>query len=172
MKAHELISRLQIWDQRGVWSFTLPQLRVLFPGGNFFTTLRRHVDSGLLTKISKGLYVNPLARSRPANVLPYLVPLLRPWDFSYLSLESVLHDANQISQMPNRLTVMTTGRSLEIHCAFGTIELIRTQRKLEELTLDIVQVPGEPLPRATPDRARKDLRKARRNVDLLDSVSL
>lgn len=171
MKTKALIESLQAWDQKGVWAFTLPQLRLLFgsPGGNFLGSLRRHVDSGLLAKVSPSLYVNPLARCRPAYVLPHLVPLLRPWDFSYISLESALHDANQLSQMPNRLTVMTTGRSLEVTCPFGVIELIRTRRKQDELTLDVIQVDGEPLPRATAARALRDLNKVRRNTDLPDS---
>lgn len=174
MKAKVLIQQLRDLDAKGVWAFTTPQLRVIFggKGGGFFTALGRHLETGLLVKVGRSLYINPTARSRPADVLPHLVPLLRPWEFNYVSFESALHDANLISQIPNRLTVMSTGSSHVFTCEMGTIEFFRCRRNPEQVAEGVIQVPGEPLPRATPERALADLRKARRNVDLVNSAGL
>lgn len=73
-----------------------------------------------------------------------------------------------ISQIPSRLTVMTTGRSQTFKTPYGTIEFTHTAQTPEQLRGDLVWDPQRELWAATPARAQRDLSKARRNLGLIE----
>lgn len=169
MKSSELLQQLDRWDKKGVWAFSSSTLRLMFsePEATFQQALARHVTSGLIGRVVKGLYYNPRARSLPANALEEILPFLRPLSFTYVSLESALSEAGVISQIPARLTCMTTGRSGVLCTSFGVVEFVHTHRPLESLNEGVRLTDGRPAPVADPDRALADLRAVGRNLGLV-----
>ncbi len=168
MKSIDLLRTLDKWDEQGVWAFDLPRLELMFGDapGNLRTSLMRHAKAGIITRITRGVYVNPRARSMPAEPLLPLVSIMRPREFSYLSLESVLSDAGWISQIPFRSTVMTTGRRGVFYTPYGVLEFTHTEKQASsrEVTFDVVRE----IHVATPERALQDLRHVGRNLGLVD----
>jgi predicted transcriptional regulator of viral defense system len=174
MRARQLMDSLDRWDQAGIWIFSSNTLGLMFPEGK--ATLRKalatHVRAGILEHVARGFYVNPRARSLPNDLLAALVPFFRPWDFNYLSLESALSEAGWISQIPSRLTLMTTGRSQTFETPYGTIEFVHTARNPEQLQADLVIDDRRALPVAKPTRALRDLKRVGRNVNLVVPVEV
>lgn len=130
--------------------------------------LARHQRAGIIERVARGLYVNPRARCLPPDVLSSLVSFLKPWDFSYVSLESALSEAGWISQIPSRLTLMTTGRSQTFETPYGTIEFVHTAQKLDRMPEDIYFDRTRELYVAAPERAYRDLKRTGRNLDLVE----
>ncbi len=163
-----LLVTLERWDRVGIWSFSLPVLSQLFreSGDTLNKSLSRHQRTGMIERISRGLYINPRARPLPPTCFSALPPFLRPWDLNYLSLESALSEAGWLSQLPSRLTLMTTGRSQTFRTPYGTIDFTHTARPIDALRDDLVFDDRRKLYVAKPERALRDLRRAGRNVDL------
>jgi hypothetical protein len=168
-----LLATLEYWDRAGIWSFSLPVLSQLFgeSGDTLNKSLSRHQRTGMIERIARGLYINPRARSLPPDVLSALPAFLRPWDLNYLSLESALSEAGWLSQLPSQLTLMTTGRSQTFHTPYGTLEFTHTARHIDTLRDDLVFDARRKMYVAKPERALKDLRRAGRNVDLVQIPS-
>lgn len=136
MKASELLAVLDEQDRDShVWLYTPAMLRVLFPDetdDSLKMSLRRHVKSGLLKKVKKGLYANERARCMPADKLTALVPYLKPNEINYVSKENRLSELGVISQMPlNHLAVMTSGTSQAFKTCYGVVQFTHTQRPIE-----------------------------------------
>lgn len=169
MRLIELIGALDRWDRSGIWAFSSNTLAMIFPESDRtrLKALSDHANAGVIAHISRGLYINPRAKSLPADLLAALVPFLRPWSFNYLSLESALSEAGYISQIPSRLTIMTTGRRQTFETSFGTIEFVHTEQSTESLKHQVKWDSRRRLAIATPDRARADLKRVGRNLDLL-----
>ncbi len=107
--------------------------------------------------------------SAPSNRLEAVARQLRAMDYSYVSLESRLSELGLISQIPGVLTLMSSGRSGRCETAYGTIEFTHTVRDVPSL-IDLGQVIFDPergIHLATAERARSDLRRVGRNLDLL-----
>ncbi|HPB75684.1 MAG TPA: hypothetical protein PLY96_10585, partial [Chromatiaceae bacterium] len=85
------------------------------------------------------------------------------------SLESALSDAGLISQIPmNRVTLMSSGRSVTLSCGrYGTIEFVHTKKGPAELADQLVYDPCCHLWRATVALALRDMKAARRDLDLV-----
>lgn len=169
MLVRELIVAMDRWDKAGIWAFSPNTLNLLFPEDTRakLKALARHQQAGLIERVARGFYVNPRARSLPKDLLSALVPFLRPWDFNYLSLESALSEAGWISQIPSRLTLMTTGRSQTFKTPYGTLEFVHTTQKAEKLRDELIFDPRRGLAVATPNRALRDLKRVGRNLDLV-----
>lgn len=168
----ELLNQvLHAQDRQGRWLFTTAMLRRLTGDSPkaLEAALRRHCRRGLLERVAHGLYANPFARSAPANRLEAVARHLRPMDYCYVSLESRLSELGQISQVPAVLTVMTSGRSQRCETAHGPIEFTHTERDVPALIesgqvhLDVARG----IHVATAERARRDLKRVGRNLDLL-----
>jgi len=174
MLVRDLIQQLDRWDKAGIWAFTSATLQQLFPEDNRarLKALAQHQKTGLITHVARGLYINPRARSLPSDVLISLVQFLRPWDFKYLSLESALSETGAISQIPSRLTLMTTGRSQTFETPYGTIEFVHTAQKPEKLRHEVFWDSRRKLPVATPKRALADLKRVGRNVGLVSTSEI
>lgn len=170
MQTKDLLRQLDRWDSRGIWAFTLPTLRLLFPESEqaLLKGIGRQEKLGLIRRICRGIYVNPRARSLPPDILPALIDIIRPWDFNYMSLESVLSEAGRISQMPGRLTVMSTGRSQVFETPYGVIEFVHTKRTPEK-TPGVTYDTSRHVYVASPETALRDLRRVGRNLDLMVS---
>lgn len=169
MRASALRAALDRWDREGIWIFSSATLALIFPEdtATLRNALTAHSRSGLLTRVARGLYVNPRARSLPDDVLCVLVSHLRPWDANYISLESALSEAGWISQIPSRLTVMTTGRTQTFDTPWGMIEFVHTARKGTDLSDGVMLDERRRIHVATPQRAWRDLKRVGRNLDLV-----
>lgn len=169
MRASALQTAIDRWDRRGIWAFSNATLELIFREqlGTARNALTAHTRSGLLVRVARGLYVNPRARSLPGDVLSALVPHIRPWESNYVSLESALSEAGWISQIPSRLTVMTTGRTQTFDTPWGVIEFVHTARRGKDLCDGVVFDDRRRIHLATPQRAWRDLKRVGRNLDLV-----
>ncbi len=172
MKSTELLSALDELDRDGIWALDTHRLALLFPdeGEYLNISLARHARAGLITRLARGVYVNPRARSMPAEPLLAASSFLRPFDFAWLSLESVLSEAGWVSQMAMRYTMMTTGRSGTLNSPYGVIEFTHSScaRGMEGIYFDSRR--GCYV--AKPERARSDLRNVGRNLDLVEPLEV
>ncbi|MGH8156577.1 MAG: type IV toxin-antitoxin system AbiEi family antitoxin [Rhodanobacter sp.] len=169
MKATDLHHHLQSLGRRHRWCVSDATLRCLFPEprNTFYTALSRQVRQGTLKRITPGLYLNPYARP-PASAAETLAGYLRPDDFAYLSLESALHEHGWMSQVPNRLTFMTTGASYVYTTPVGVIEFTHTARDMATWRSRITFDRDRMLYVAAPELALEDLKNVGRNLDLVD----
>jgi hypothetical protein len=173
MKRSELTRHLLEADRASVWAFTPATLGALLgkvePNYRKLM-LKRLTDQGVVTRAARGVYVNPLARSLPADVRRGLLRFLRPREVSYVSLESKLSEAGAISQISTALTCMTTGSPGAFETPWGIIEFTHTDRDID-LEKDVYRGDDGTL-EATVATAARDLRRVGRNLDLIDPDTL
>ena len=174
MKAIKVIKTLMEWDERGRAVFSVQDLRAIFPersNATFSEGLRRMVRLGVLERVARGVYVNPMGRSRH-HMLEKIAVTLRRGFVSYVSLETALCNYSIISQQTiGNLTVMTTGRKGRFYTPYGAIAFTHTKRSVAEI-LDRTADVGHPLRMAHPRLAIGDLRRVGRNMDLVDTEEL
>lgn len=171
MKSTDLLNRLDKADQAGVWLFSHQQLATLLreTGDTLKKTLGRATRSGVINSVTPGLYLNPRAKSLSSDPLVDVATHLRPWDFNYLSLETVLSESGWISQIPARLTLMTTGREGTFATSLGDIEFVHTKRRPDSMRAELTWDERRRIFVAPPARAYKDLRRVGRNKELVNS---
>jgi predicted transcriptional regulator of viral defense system len=176
MKKSHAIKILRDWDKKGIFVFKKHTLRKLFPEDSpktFDESLSRLVKDDILKPVSRGIYVNPHANSFSQYVLEKIVIALRPANYSYVSLESMLSQYGVISQIPiDRLTVMTTGRRGVYETPYGIIEMTHTKRSVENILQNTIKIEDNPLRIATKQTAYRDLKRVGRNLDLIDLSEL
>lgn len=173
MQRRDLDQKLAAADVAGVWAFTLPSFSALLGGVDpayLKLMMKRLSDQGALIRAARGIYVNPHARSRPADARRGLLRFLRPREINYISLESKLSEAGVISQIATALTCMTTGSPGRFETPWGAVEFTHTGRKIEVGTDVVVQDDG--MLEATIRAAIRDLRRVGRNLDLIDEEIL
>jgi hypothetical protein len=160
-------------DRGSVWAFTPATLGALLgkvePNYRKLM-LKRLADQGVITRAARGVYVNPLARSLPADVRRGLLRFLRPRQVSYVSLESKLSEAGAISQISTALTCMTTGSPGVFETPWGIIEFTHTDRDID-LEKNVYRGDDGTL-EATVATAARDLRRVGRNLGLVDPDTL
>jgi hypothetical protein len=171
MKQAHAIEVLRNWDNKGRHVFTRATLAKLFPGDSpktFTESLNRLIKSGLLVRAGRGVFVNPHAHSLDSRTIERIAQALRPGHYNYLSLESVLAEHGEISQIPiDRLTVMTTGRKGVYRTPYGTIEFTHTARPVSDILANIRAVEERPLRLASKEVAWRDLKRVGRNVNMV-----
>ena len=159
-------------DSDGRHVIAARQLAKYFPNDSkrtFQESINRAIKNGLLVRATKGVLVNPLAQCFGQYTIEWIARTLRPDHISYLSLESVLSQYGVISQiMIDRITLMSTGRSGEVHTQYGTIEFTHTKRSALDITQSTYLVGGQPLRIATLSTALRDLNRVGRNQHLVD----
>lgn len=169
MRTSELAATLKSLGLKGAWCVSEATLHRFHPEP--LNTLRkamvRHVRAGTVTRLAPGIYLNPHA-ALPAWPLERLAARLRPDDSYYVSLESALHEHGRLSQVPSRLTLMTSGRSYTHSTPLGTIEFVHTDRPPAVWRSRTTFIPDRRIHVATADLALEDLRRVGRNLDLID----
>jgi len=153
--------------------YTPEDMRCLFgslSAGAFRSLLKRAQAAGVLRSVCRGLYLYTKSRHHTGDLLFHAAARLRCGCFNYISLETALSDAGIISQIPLQwITIMSSGRSSTIRCnSFGTIEFVHTQKAAGDLAGALVYDRRCRLWRATPALALRDMRRAGRNLDLID----
>lgn len=169
MKRAALQQTLRDLGRRGRWCISEATLRTFLPesANTFRIAMSRHVRERAVDRVAPGLYLNPYAQS-PAWALERLATHLRPHDAMYVSLESALHEHGWISQVPSRLTIMTSGRSYTYETPLGTIEFVHTATKPARWRARTSFMADRRIHVASPELALEDLRRLRRNLDLVD----
>ena len=170
MRQIEAIRQLTRFDADGVHVFTRKDLAKVFRGDRdhaFNASLSRLVRNGVLLRATQGIYVNALSHNVGSDSIEHVARALRRGEINYISLESALSEYGLISQIPMRLTVMTTGRRGEHATPFGTIEFTHTARGLLNLIDGLVET-GRPLKLASRQTALRDLKRVGRNLHLID----
>lgn len=153
--------------------FTLSDLRAILPAispGAFKVLISRAEKNGLFKRVCRGLYLYPKVAYQAGLLLFHAAARLRAGAFNYISLETALSDAGVISQLPiDRVTIMSSGRSNVIRCdEWGTIEFVHTAKSPEDLQEQLVYDMRCHLWRASIPLAVRDMKSARRNLDLID----
>jgi len=128
MKLPEAIRKFQELDQAGVYVFSRDDIQKMFPDEKekaLEKSLERLRGAGILEYPCKGVYINALAKSKKARVIEDIAAVLRRGSHSYVSLESILSEYGDISQIPvSMLTLMTTGRAVSIKQSMGRWNLL------------------------------------------------
>lgn len=175
MRQSEAIAVLRTWDRKGRHVFTRRTLAKLFPEDGtkaLAESLNRLLKAGLLTRTGRGVYVNPHAQSLDSRTIERIAQALRPGEYNYLSLESMLSEYGVISQVPvDRLTVMTTGRKGLYRTPYGVIEFTHTARPVSDILAHTKQVEGRPLRIAGLEAAWRDLKRVGRNVAMVKETA-
>lgn len=167
------MAKLAEADRSGVSAFTPATFSALLGNvepGYLKLMLKRLVDQDVLIRAARGVYVNPHARSAPADMRAGLIRFLRPRELSYVSLEAKLSEAGVISQVTTVLTCMTTGSPGRFDTPWGAIEFTHTERDIE-LGVDVYPR-DDGVFEATIERAVRDLRRVGRNTGLIDEDTL
>lgn len=152
--------------------FTFHDLRALcseLSDSAFKTLLSRVVQSGLLTRVCRGIYLYENVLPATGLLLFYTAALLRTSEFNYISLETALSDLGVISQIPmNYISIMSSGRSNIISCGkFGTIEFVHTNQKPENLVDYLIYDHDCVMWRANAKLAIRDMKATHRNYELI-----
>ena len=153
--------------------FTQADLRALLPDlsdAAFKTLLSRSVAEGHLARVCRGMYLYARVDYPRGLVLFHAAARLRADTFNYISLETALSDAGVISQIPvNRVTLMSTGRGNIIGCGpWGSIEFVHTAKRPDDVAAQLRYDSRCHLWRACVALAVQDMRRTRRNMDLID----
>jgi predicted transcriptional regulator of viral defense system len=155
--------------------YTKSDLRKIFPDDSeraLMDGIDRMVRSKVLERPAKGIYVYALSQQPRTHLLYEVARALRRGCYTYLSMESALSEFGVISQVPSgHHTFVTTGRKSEFKTDYGTIEFTRTTRDPAEFVPDLIDN-GRPLPIASVERAIKDLRRAGRNLTMVQEDEL
>lgn len=168
MQAKALLATMKKLAVSGRWCVSVPTIARFHPepGKALYVSLCRHSKAGVIQRAAPGLYLNPYIAA-PPWALERLISFLRPQDFYYVSLESALHEHGRMSQIPSRLTVMTTGRRHVQETCFGVVEFTHTDRRPELWARQTVLIPERQIRVASPELALRDLRQVGRNLDLV-----
>lgn len=171
MKKIDALKALQGLDRRGIYVLTKGDLAKLFPEEQekaFEKSLQRLVTDGILERVTKGVYLNPMAVSKKSNIVEDIAVVLRRACFSYVSMESILSEYGVISQVPiRRITIMTTGAKGVYDTPYGTIEFTHTKRRPAEIISRTLPVKNRPLRIASKEAAVQDLVRAGRNIEMM-----
>lgn len=175
MNTKTAIQFLNFMTDNDILYFRIADLRLWTKGRENNESLRksigRHCGTGLFLRICKDIYANGL--NNPFKRNPYarycLANALRPRSNNWESLESRLSQLGIISQIPNRLTFMTTGKSGIVNTAVGTFEFSHSPAgRIPDVRL--FEETG--ILHATAKQAWDDLQFVGRNIDLVDMDAL
>ena len=167
----KLRESLQVLADREHSLFGVSDLAAVVPGCRQLPVLlSRAVKAGILRRICKGIFLYPVQGYPLENLLFHTAARLRAGEFNYISLETVLSDAGVISQVPLQwITVRSSGRSHIVDCGeYGNIEFIHTERRAEELAGELSYDAARHLWLASVRLALRDMKVARRGMDLVD----
>lgn len=153
--------------------FTPSDMRALLPDISdraYRALLSRAAQGGRLERVCRGLYIYHPARPVSGLLLFHAAARLRAHEFNYISLETALSDSGVISQLPiNWITLMSSGRTNTISCGrWGSIEFVHTRQKAANLASSLIYDARCRLWRASTAQALRDMKVARRNLDLIN----
>jgi predicted transcriptional regulator of viral defense system len=167
----DALARLKKMDDAGTYIHLRRELKRLFgePAATFAKTLERLVQSGILIRAARGVYVFAYSKRIGISTLESIVQYLRRSEYNYLSYESALAEHGIISQIPfDLITVATTGREGRFDTPYGTISFTHTMISPTEIVANTIERPSHPLPLANVRLALKNQRSTHQNLELID----
>ncbi|PVZ64483.1 type IV toxin-antitoxin system AbiEi family antitoxin [Pelagibaculum spongiae] len=127
------------------------------------------VKKGVLLRVAQGIYQSALTPPDPATAIYQTLKKLRRGVLNYISLESQLSYAGEISQVPfDQITVITKGRSGTFQTFYGAIEFTHTRKALDQISTELYFDPDINMYRASVEQAVADLKACNRNLHLLE----
>lgn len=175
MDAKTAIKFFDFINNTGILFFRLSDLR-LWPENtesddSLRESIKHYCAAGLFLRVCDGIYINGLVNPFQKNPFARysLANELRPNSKNWESLESRLSDIGIISQVPNRLTFMTTGKAGIEKTALGTFEFSHAPVNFDP---DVRFLEETGSFHATASQAWKDLQFVNRNTDLVDLEAL
>jgi hypothetical protein len=172
MKTIEAIKQLELLDRQGGFVYNKLDLAKLFQTTGdhaLVRTISKLECGGILERACYGVYVYALSKNKGEGILSHIALTIRRGSFVYESLESALSRWGVISQiMVDRITCMTSGRSLEAVTSYGVIEFVHTKKSFESIVGKVSYNDDDLMPLASPELAAADLRRVGRNLDLID----
>jgi len=172
MNKEQAINVLRQQDNKGKYIFSNHDLHKFFKEDTLKTFnegLKRLVNSKILVRACRGVYINEFAKSFDSYTIERIAQILRRGKYNYISLESILSEYGIISQIPiDRLTVMTTGRKGTYATPYGVIEFIHTKRMITDILKGTLKVTERPLRIASKETALRDLKRVGRNLNLIN----
>jgi predicted transcriptional regulator of viral defense system len=172
MKTSDAIKELELLDKQDRFVYSKRDLAKVFRSSANYTlvrTISRLERDGILKRVYYGVYVYALSKNKGEEILSHIALTIRRGNLVYESLESALSRWGVISQiMVDRITCMTSGRSLEAVTSYGVIEFIHTKKNFKTVADKVVYSNGDLIPLAMPELAVADLRRVGRNLDLID----
>lgn len=122
----------------------------------------------ILKRITKAIYINPLAEPNPRTAIYRIACILRWESCNYISLESQLSHSGIISQvLLDHLTVITTGRKGLFKTEYGTVEFTHTSCRVKDIADSLYFDEEIGMLRASPEKALADLKHVGRNLNML-----
>lgn len=170
MTQRELLKMLDDFNKMEVWVFKLQEIKMYFFKENeksIQVALNRHTKNGIITQCSRGIYVNPRGK-KPLFYLEALAGMIRDNATFYLSLETLLSELGFISQMPNRMTFISTGRSQTFFTPYGVIEFIHSKRNAKDFLNNCFFDKDRNIYIANEQQAIDDIYRHNRSVDLYE----
>lgn len=158
-------------ESQEVWAFSLNMVKFFCQNESEHTiavSLSRHVKSGIIKQVCRGVYANPRSGCIPDYSTEALAWIIRSGEQFYLSLETVLSESGYLSQMPNRLTFMTTGRSQIFNTPFGILEFIHSKADRKSFLKGCEYDEKRGIWVASVAKAAVDAKKTKRSIDLID----
>lgn len=139
---------------------------------SFSKSLYKATQAGVLTKVCKNIFINPLTPPDNTGILAKIASLIHWEKLIYISLESQLSHLGRISQvMMNHITVMTTGRKGKIKTLYGVIEFTHTHKALCDISNDLYFDNEIGVFRAKEEKALKDLKSVGRNLHMIEEIN-
>ena len=127
------------------------------------------VNKGIVRRVASGVFESTLTPADPATAIYQIIKKLRSGVLNYISLESQLSYTGDISQVVmDRLTVVTKGRSGTFVTPYGVIEFTHTKKSVHAIAANLYLDHEIKMYRATTKQAIADLKKCRRNTQMLE----
>jgi hypothetical protein len=167
MELTTALTELRKAARQGKYIYTGPDLQMLMPKDSHqgvVETTCKLAEAAILTRACKGVYVYRDGQPEDRSVLYDIATMIRRGSYIYVSLEKALSAHGIISQIPLRLTLMTTGRQGNYRTPWGDIEFTHTDRSPLEIFERSISQPSLPLRLAQPDLALEDLKHVQRNL--------
>lgn len=169
MKRMELLRICKELATRNVWC--IPESAIWGLAGypdkpTMRVAMSRHVKAGVIKRIATKLYQNPFC-DPPMWCAERLANFLRPNDNFYLSLESALHEWNWISQIPQCLTFVTTGRTHTFDTLYGRLIFVHTEEDSSTWSERMQYETERQIWVASPEKAFEDMKRYGKNLDLI-----
>ena len=128
------------------------------------------VKAEVVRRVAPGIFESRLTPAEPSTAIYKIVKKLRGGFINYISLESQLSHAGDISQIPiDRLTVVTNGRKGTFSTPYGVIELTHTKKSIHKIAPNLYFDKDINMYRAKAVQSITDLKDCNRNLHMLEN---
>lgn len=170
MTQTQLLEMLDFFDSKHIWAFNVNNIFMFFfkeDKKSIQVALNRHTKNGIIIQCARGIYANPRGK-KPLFYLEALASVIRDNATFYLSLETLLSESGLISQIPNRMTFISTGRSQTFFTPYGIIEFVHSTRNAKDFLSNCFFDKDRNIYIANEQQAIDDIYRHNRSIDLYE----